>query len=70
MKSPSTAEMIVNPSFCSVSLKLATLANQDASDQEAYPAKLVETTIIITSALSFLDLFLRCQENDDDDDNE
>ena len=60
----SLAEMTLKPSFSSVSLKLATLANQDTNDQQTYAVKLAETTMIITSALNFLDLFLSCQEND------
>ena len=57
----SRAEMTLKPSFSKVSLKLAMLANQDTNDQQTYPAK---TTMILTSALNFLDLVLRCQEND------
>jgi hypothetical protein len=45
-------------------LKLATLPNHDTKDQQTYPAKIAETTIIITSALNFLDLLLSFQEND------
>jgi len=61
----SLAAMTVKPSFCNVSLKLATLPNHDTKDQQTYPAKLAETTIIITSALNFLDLVLRSPKKND-----
>lgn len=60
----SLAEMTVKPSFCNVSLKLAMLENQDTTDQQTYPARLTETTIITKSAMNFLGLLLSIQEND------
>jgi hypothetical protein len=60
----SLAEMTVKPSFCNISLKLAMLENQDTTDQQIYPARLTETTIITKSAMNFLDLLLNFQEND------
>ena len=60
----SLAEMTVKPSFCNVSLKLAVLENQDTTDQQMYPSRLTETTIITKSAMNFLGLPLSFHEND------
>jgi hypothetical protein len=56
------AGIILKPSFCNLSLKLVMFENETTKDQQTYPTKLIETTVIITSAMNFLDLFLRCQE--------
>jgi hypothetical protein len=56
--------MIVKPSFCKVSLKLSAFENETTEDQQAYPTKLIETIVIIISAMNFLDLFLRCAKKE------